>query len=44
MPKKVCLLILDGWGISSDKDKSAIDQAKTPFYDSLINNYHVQFY
>ena len=39
MPKKVCLLILDGWGISSDKDKSAIDQAKTPFYDSLINNY-----
>jgi len=37
--KKLILLILDGWGISSDKDKSAIDQAKTPFYDSLINNY-----
>ena len=37
--KKLILLILDGWGISSNKDKSAIDQAKTPFYDSLINNY-----
>ena len=37
--KKLILLILDGWGISSDKVKSAIDQAKTPFYHSLIKKY-----
>ncbi len=33
------LIILDGWGIAQDKSVSAIDQAKTPFFDSLINNY-----
>ena len=37
--KKLILLILDGWGISSNKEKSAIDQAETPFYDSLITKY-----
>ena len=33
------LIILDGWGIAQDKSVSAIDQAKTPFFDSLIANY-----
>ena len=37
--KKLILLILDGWGISKNKKNSAIDQAQTPFYDSLIKNY-----
>ncbi len=37
--KKVILMILDGWGIAKDPKVSAIDIAKTPFIDSLYNNY-----
>jgi len=32
-------MILDGWGIATDKSVSAIDKANTPFVDSLYNNY-----
>ena len=32
-------MILDGWGISPDPDVSAIEQADTPFVDSLYKNY-----
>jgi len=32
-------MILDGWGISPDPKVSAIDHAKTPFIDSLYQNY-----
>ncbi len=39
MPKKVALLILDGWGIAKDKNVSAIDKANTPFIDSLYHEY-----
>lgn len=39
MNKKVLLMILDGWGIAVNKKVSAIDQAKTPFMDSLYPNY-----
>ncbi len=39
MNKKVILMILDGWGKSKDPNISAIDQAKTPFIDSLYENY-----
>lgn len=39
MPKKVALLILDGWGIAKDKNVSAIDKANTPFIDSLYHDY-----
>ncbi len=39
MNKKVILTILDGWGISPSKEVSAVDQAKTPFMDSLYKNY-----
>ena len=39
MKKKVILMILDGWGNSSDPDVSAINFAKTPFIDSLYSNY-----
>ncbi len=35
---KVLLLILDGWGISSDKNVSAPDIAKTPNYNFLKDN------
>jgi 2,3-bisphosphoglycerate-independent phosphoglycerate mutase len=39
MNKKVLLMILDGWGIATNKKVSAIDQAKTPFVDSLYGSY-----
>ncbi len=39
MNKKVILMILDGWGTSPDPKVSAIDNAQTPFIDSLYNNY-----
>ncbi|MEM9360984.1 MAG: 2,3-bisphosphoglycerate-independent phosphoglycerate mutase [Bacteroidota bacterium] len=39
MNKKVILMILDGWGKSPDPKVSAIEQANTPFIDSLYDNY-----
>lgn len=43
MNKKVILMILDGWGKSPDPKVSAIDNAKTPFIDSLYTKYsHAQ--
>ncbi len=39
MNNKVILMILDGWGLSPDPKVSAIDNAKTPFIDSLYHNY-----
>lgn len=32
-------MILDGWGISNDPERSAVDKANTPFIDSLYNKY-----
>ncbi len=32
-------MILDGWGIATDRNVSAVDQAKTPFVDSLYGQY-----
>ena len=39
MNKKVILLILDGWGIATNKAVSAIDAANTPFMDAIIKKY-----
>lgn len=39
MNKKVLLMILDGWGIATNKKVSAIDHAKTPFMDSVYPKY-----
>jgi 2,3-bisphosphoglycerate-independent phosphoglycerate mutase len=39
MNKKVILMILDGWGMSPDPKVSAIDNASTPFIDSLYIKY-----
>jgi 2,3-bisphosphoglycerate-independent phosphoglycerate mutase len=39
MNKKVLLMILDGWGIATNKKVSAVDQANTPFIDSLYTKY-----
>ena len=39
MSKKVMLMILDGWGIADDPEVSAVDQADTPFIDSLYTTY-----
>ena len=38
MSKRVLLMILDGWGISPDPTVSAVEQANTPFIDSLSKN------
>ncbi len=39
MNKKVILMILDGWGMSPDPKVSAIDNANTPFINSLYTKY-----
>lgn len=39
MNKKVILMILDGWGITQDPKVSAIYNAKTPFINSLYNQF-----
>lgn len=39
MNKKVILMILDGWGLSPDPKVSAIDNAHTPFIDSLYQKF-----
>ncbi|MFN3952104.1 MAG: 2,3-bisphosphoglycerate-independent phosphoglycerate mutase [Thermaurantimonas sp.] len=39
MSAKVLLCILDGWGIASNPEVSAIDKAKTPFIDSLYKHF-----
>ena len=39
MNKKVILMILDGWGKSPDPKVSAIENANTPFVDSLYKKY-----
>ncbi len=39
MNKKVILMILDGWGKSSDPKVSAIDNANIPFINSLYTKY-----
>ena len=33
MKKRVILMILDGWGIATHKEASAVDAASTPFID-----------
>ncbi|MFM9075698.1 MAG: 2,3-bisphosphoglycerate-independent phosphoglycerate mutase, partial [Bacteroidota bacterium] len=37
--KKVLLMILDGWGIATNPAVSAVDQAKTPYFHSLLKKY-----
>ena len=37
--KKTALIVLDGWGRADNPDVSAIDKARTPFVDSLYENY-----
>tara|TARA_S200000501_G_scaffold39447_1_gene32237 strand:+ start:3217 stop:4221 length:1005 start_codon:yes stop_codon:yes gene_type:complete len=39
MNKKVLLMILDGWGKSSNPNACAIEKAKTPYIDSLYKKY-----
>jgi 2,3-bisphosphoglycerate-independent phosphoglycerate mutase len=39
MNKKVILMILDGWGLATNKEVSAIDKANTPFVDSLYKDF-----
>ena len=39
MSQKTLLMILDGWGKSSDPKVSAIEQAQTPNIDLLYKNY-----
>lgn len=37
--KKVCLIVLDGWGLNSSKDGNAIAMASTPNYTRLLKEY-----
>ncbi len=39
MAQKILLMILDGWGNAPDPKVSALDQAKTPYIDSLYVDY-----
>jgi 2,3-bisphosphoglycerate-independent phosphoglycerate mutase len=39
MSKQVILIILDGWGLATNKAVSAVDAAHTPFIDSLYKKY-----
>ena len=39
MAQKTLLMILDGWGNAPDPKVSALDQAQTPYIDSLYKNY-----
>ena len=39
MAKKTMLMILDGWGKAPNPAVSAVDQAKTPFIDSLYRSH-----
>ena len=39
MSKKAILAILDGWGLGTDPEVSAIAQANTPFIDSCFENF-----
>ena len=39
MNSKVLLMILDGWGIATNKKVSAIDQAHTPYIKALYDKY-----
>ncbi|MEM7548343.1 MAG: 2,3-bisphosphoglycerate-independent phosphoglycerate mutase [Bacteroidota bacterium] len=39
MDRKVILMILDGWGLGTNPEVSAIEQANTPFVDSLFEKY-----
>lgn len=38
-PERALLIILDGLGISENPEVSAVDQAKKPYYDSLLTKY-----
>ncbi|MBM3706466.1 MAG: hypothetical protein FJW66_08080, partial [Actinobacteria bacterium] len=37
--KPLCLIILDGWGISTIKEGNAINLSKTPAMDSFYSGY-----
>jgi 2,3-bisphosphoglycerate-independent phosphoglycerate mutase len=37
--KKVILVIMDGWGLGQKKESDAIQNAQTPFVNSLYNKY-----
>ncbi len=39
MADKLLLIVLDGWGITNKYRGNAIANARTPYYDSLLNDY-----
>ncbi|AIZ62664.1 phosphoglyceromutase [Hymenobacter sp. DG25B] len=39
MNKQVLLVILDGWGLATNPEVSAIDKANTPYVDSLFQRF-----
>ncbi|NIA03266.1 MAG: 2,3-bisphosphoglycerate-independent phosphoglycerate mutase [Nitrospirae bacterium] len=39
IPKPLCLIILDGWGINPKKESNAVAMAQTPVMDGLLSKY-----
>ena len=39
MKKTTTLIILDGWGVSSEVEHNAVAMAKTPNFDDIVKNY-----
>ncbi|WP_247232702.1 2,3-bisphosphoglycerate-independent phosphoglycerate mutase [Telluribacter sp. SYSU D00476] len=39
MSRKVILIIMDGWGIATQTERSAVDAANVPFYRSILEKY-----
>lgn len=40
--KKVCLIMIDGWGISDETNGNAVFHAKTPVMTALAKDYPVR--
>lgn len=41
---KVCLIVIDGWGVTSEEYGNAILAAHTPVMDKLCSGNHTAFY
>ena len=39
MPRKISLIITDGWGIAKPSPSNYISQAKTPNFNNFLKNY-----
>jgi len=40
--QRVCLIVIDGWGVAEEKEGNAVFHAKTPVMDHLEHEYPVR--